>query len=95
MRRLTKVSCWHQADYESDAMWKLYAASGKGISVRTTTTRLAASLEPFRLAPTYGEEVPWWGTVKYVDLHAVHLRASMENRFFCKHRPFEWERQFA
>ena len=24
LRRLTKISCWHRADYESDAMWKLY-----------------------------------------------------------------------
>lgn len=30
LRRLTKISCWHLADYEGDAMWKLYAATRKG-----------------------------------------------------------------
>ena len=23
LKRLTKINCWHRADYESDAMWKL------------------------------------------------------------------------
>lgn len=94
LRRLTKVSCWHKADYESDAMWKLYAAGRKGIAVRTTTMRLKAALQPFRLAPKYGEEEPFWGNVRYVDLHAVRLRVNMEQRLFYKHRAFEWEREF-
>lgn len=25
LKRLTKISCWHCASFESDAMWKLYA----------------------------------------------------------------------
>jgi hypothetical protein len=94
LRRLTKISCWHRADFESDAMWKLYAASRKGVAVRTTAARLEAALQPFRLAPNYGEEVPFWGAVRYVDLHAVRLRAGMEQRFLFKHRAFEWEREF-
>lgn len=94
LRRLTKICCWHRSDYESDAMWKLYAGSRKGVAIRTTTERLRSALLPFRLAPQYGEEVPYWGSVRYVDLHRVRLRASMENRFFYKHRAFEWEREF-
>ena len=94
LRRLTKISSWHRADYESDAMWKLYAATRKGVAVRTTTERLRQGLLPFRLAPTYGEEVPYWGPIRYVDLHRERLRASMEERFFYKHRAFEWEREF-
>lgn len=35
LRRLTKVSCWHRAAYESDAMWQLYAGSRKGVAIRT------------------------------------------------------------
>ncbi len=94
LRRLTKVSCWHRADYESDAMWKLYAAGRKGVAIRTTTERLADSLQPFRLASNYGEEVPYWGNVRYVDLFTERLNVSMEERFFFKHRAFEWEREF-
>jgi hypothetical protein len=94
LRRLTKISCWHCADYESDAMWRLYAESRKGVAVRTTAARLQEALHPFRLAPEYGEEEPFWGRVRYVDLHKIRLRASMEERFFIKHRAFEWEREF-
>jgi len=94
LRRLTKISCWHRADYESAAMWKLYAAEGKGVAVRTTARRLQTALQPFRLAPEYREEEPYWGMVRYRDLHTERLRASMEQRFFYKHRAFESEREF-
>ena len=72
-------------------MWKLYAGERKGLAVYTTARRVRDALLPFRLAPTYGEEAPWWGPVKYVDLHSERLRVSMERRFFFKHRAFEWE----
>jgi hypothetical protein len=38
------VSCWHISDHESDAMWKIYAASGKGVAVESTVENLRASL---------------------------------------------------
>lgn len=94
LRRLTKISCWHRAEYESDAMWKLYAATRKGVAVRTSTERLRRALLPFRLAPHYGEEEPYWGAIRYVDLHRERLRVSMERRFFYKHRAFESKREF-
>jgi len=75
-------------------MWRLYAAERKGLAVHTTARRLRDALLPFRLAPNYGEEEPWWGSVKYVDLHRERLRVGMEKRFFCKHRAFESEREF-
>src|SRR5581483_2089364 len=94
LRRLTRISSWHRADYESDAMWRRYAATRKGVAVRTTTDRLRRELLPFRLAANHGEEKPFWGSVRYVDLHRERLRVSMERRFFYKHRAFEWEREF-
>jgi hypothetical protein len=94
LRRLTKISSWHRADYESDAMWKLYAGQRKGIAIRTTVGRISAALTPFRLQPTYGEEEPFCGNVRYVDLREVRLRVNMAARFFYKHRAFEWEREF-
>jgi len=94
LRRLTKLSCWHWADYESDAMWKLYASARKGVAVRTTSGRLRRALRPFRLAPHYGDEEPFWGAVRYVDLLKERLRIGMLERFFTKHRAFEWEREF-
>jgi hypothetical protein len=94
LRRLTKISSWHRADYESDAMWKLYASQRKGVAIRTSVGRLGDALQPFRLASHYGEEEPYWGNVHYVDLRKIRLKASMESRFFYKHRAFEWEREF-
>jgi hypothetical protein len=94
LRRLTKITSWHNADYESDAMWRLYAEERKGVAIRTTAERLQAGLLPFRLQPTNFEEEPFWGNVHYVDLVEVRLRVNMLARFFYKHRAFEWEREF-
>lgn len=38
------VSCWHINEHESDAMWKIYAASGKGVAIESTVENLRASL---------------------------------------------------
>ena len=95
LKRLTKVSCWHRADYESDAMWKLYADKHKGIAICTTPERIRAAAEPFRLKPEYGHEDLWCGNVSYVDLLRVRMRRlDMLDRFFYKHKAFEWEREF-
>ena len=34
------VSCWHESEHESDAMWKLYSASGQGIAIESTIGQL-------------------------------------------------------
>lgn len=95
LKRLTKISCWHRAAYESDAMWKLYAGEHKGIAICTTPDRMRAAFKPFRLKPEYGIEDLWAGPVEYVDLTKVRMRrADMLDRFFFKHRAFEWEREF-
>jgi hypothetical protein len=94
LRRLTKVSCWHRASYESDAMWQLYAGSRKGVAVRTNADRIRAAAKPFRLKPEYGPEDLWAGNVNYVDLLKERLRVSMMDRFWYKHMAFAWEREF-
>ncbi|KZM41409.1 hypothetical protein OA90_27390 [Labrenzia sp. OB1] len=95
LKRLTKVSCWHRADYESDAMWKLYAGEHKGVAICTTPDRMRKAFKPYRLKPEYGVEDLWAGPVDYVDLTQVRMKgASMLGRFFFKHRAFEWEREF-
>lgn len=94
LRRLTKVSCWHRASYESDAMWQLYASSRKGVAVRTSPDRIRAAARPFRLKPEYGHEDLWAGYVKYVNLLKERLRVSMMDRFWYKHMAFAWEQEF-
>lgn len=95
LKRLTKISCWHRAAYESDAMWRLYAGEHKGIAICTTPDRMRAAFKPFRLKPEYGVEDLWAGSVEYVDLTQVRMKSvGMLDRFFFKHRAFEWEREF-
>lgn len=94
LKRLTKLSCWHRADYESDAMWKLYAGEGKGVAICSTPDRMRAAFRPFRLAPHYGVEEVWAGQVRYEDLLRVRMPASMLRQFFHKHCAFAWEREF-
>lgn len=95
LKRLTKISCWHRAAYESDAMWKLYAGEHKGIAICTTPDRIRTAFKPFRLGPEYGVEDLWGGPVQYVDLTKVRMRGvAMLDRFFFKHRAFEWEREY-
>jgi hypothetical protein len=94
LRRLTKVSCWHRAAYESDAMWQLYAGSRKGVAISTSAERIRNAAKPFRLKPEYGHEELWAGNVKYVDLLKVRLDVGMMDRFWFKHMAFSWEREF-
>ncbi len=94
LRRLTKVSCWHRASYESDAMWQLYAGSRKGVAVRTNADRIRSAAKPFRLNPESGHEDLWAGNVNYVDLLKERLRVGMMDRFWYKHMAFSWEREF-
>jgi len=95
LKRLTKVSCWHRAAYESDAMWQLYAGEHKGIAICTTPERMRAAFRPYRLKPEYGVEDLWAGPVEYVDLSRMRMKGvDMLGRFFIKHRAFEWEREF-
>jgi hypothetical protein len=95
LKRLTKVSCWHRAAYESDAMWKLYAGEHKGIALVTTPKRMRSAIKPFRLKQEYGIEELWAGPVEYVDLTQIRMKGiGMLDRFFHKHRAFEWEREF-
>lgn len=94
LTRLTKINCWHRTDFESDAMWKLYADDKKGVAVQTSLKKLTASLQPFRLANHYGVENLWGGDIHYLDLTQVRLSPGMTERFFYKHQAFAWEREF-
>lgn len=94
MKRLTKVNCWHRSEFESDAMWHLYAGRRRGVAICTTPVRVRDAFAPFRFEPAFGEEELIAGPVRYLDLTQVRLKVSDGDRFFHKHRAFEWEREF-
>lgn len=91
----TNVSCWHQAEHESDAMWKLYAEEAKGVVICSTLSRMRFALKPFFFTQQAREpENLWIGPVRYVDLTQVRINPSGIQRFFYKHVVFEFEREF-
>ena len=94
LKRLTKINCWHLSDYESNAMWNLYADTRKGVAICSTPDRIKKALQPFKLAPKYGAENLWAGLVRYEDLLKVRLKVNGLERFFYKHQAFSWEREF-
>jgi hypothetical protein len=94
LRKLMKINCWHRADYESDAMWKLYADQSKGVALCSTPERMRAGVTPFRLDPKYQPEIMWAGPVTYYDLLTTRLNVLGMKTYFCKHQAFSWEREF-
>jgi hypothetical protein len=53
------VSCWHESEYESEAMWKLYA-DGRGVAVQSSFSRLSEALAD-------AKPLIYIGVVEYVD----------------------------
>lgn len=93
LQRLTKISCWHKADYESDAMWKLYAQERKGIAISTTPEKMKQAFKAFRLKPEYCIEEIYIGNVQYVDLTTQYINDTMLNIFFYKHLVYSFENE--
>ncbi|MGC9402708.1 DUF2971 domain-containing protein [Vibrio genomosp. F10 str. 9ZC157] len=64
----TCVHCWYHSESESEAMWKLYSDSGKGIAIKTTVGSLVSALDLCQ------PKVPLHiGRVKYLDFLSEHL----------------------
>lgn len=80
----TYVSCWHEADFESEAMWRLYAKdTTEGIAIRSTCGRLRKAI-----AGLSGLRI---GRVTYRDYEAGPMHPML--RFFNKRLAFQHERE--
>jgi hypothetical protein len=77
LRESTYVSCWHCAEHESAAMWKLYSKSDEAIAIQSTFARLEDGLPESILV----------GLVQYVDYDHTVIPAN--NGFW----PFVHKRQ--
>ena len=62
------VNCWHQNDFESEAMWKLYSDSHKGIAIQTTAESLLDSVIDPRSSAIYFSEI------KYINYDSPDLK---------------------
>jgi hypothetical protein len=80
------VSCWHMSEYESEAMWKLYSASGQGIAIESTIGKLKASL-----GDAEGVQID---AVRYMDFDQDPIEKGHRHyRLFIKRKCFEHEKE--
>ena len=84
--RTRVVNCWHENNYESEAMWKLYARRQDGIAIKTTFENLAGSFEC--------EDDIHIGKVNYVDYASTIIpEDSIVIPLLTKRMSFEHERE--
>lgn len=86
LRRYIAVNCWHRSDYESAAMWSLYAHEPGGIAVKTNLASLAVSFtDPADI---------YIGEVNYVDYNNTFIpEANVYSAYLHKRKSFEHERE--
>jgi len=84
MREEMFVSCWHGNEYESAAMWRLYAQSGDAVAIKTTFAKLTEVLPDGVIL----------GNVRYVDYarHTVPVD-SLIAPFMIKRTSFAHENE--
>jgi hypothetical protein len=80
------INCWHMNEFESAAMWDLYAKSG--IAIKTTFKKLKDSLD--KGTP----ELIKFGLVEYTDFTSEWMAEdNLCPRFFLKRKSFEHEKE--
>ena len=87
LRQRIMLSCWHENEHESAAMWRIYLSAEDGVAIRSSFARLRDSLS----AATNTIVI---GRVQYVDRHqALQSHDNELAPFFCKRKHFEYERE--
>jgi len=59
-RRAIFVNCWHESEFESVAMWKLYSSSSESIAIKSSYGRLIEILD----------DSCFVGSIEYLDFQA-------------------------
>jgi hypothetical protein len=92
LQRMWYVSCWHALDYESAAMWQIYAGRGLGLAIQTTYGRLKDSIPDEQLP-----EALVLSLVRYIDYDSEEFSAyalsETLSRFLYKRRSLEYEHE--
>ena len=84
--RLMLISCWHESDHESAAMWKLYSKDDNGIAIKTNFDSFAKSFT--------SSEAIYIGKISYIDYETDFLpHSSLLSAFLCKRKGFEHEHE--
>ena len=85
------VSCWHEMDHESEAMWRLYAGSGAGIAIKTDFESLMESLTRGWIDDPHDTFVA--GRVMYVDYETEDIPLLHGMPLFYKRKAFSHENE--
>lgn len=85
-RQRMHMSCWHEAEEESAAMWELYQREGRGVAIRTTWDDLTASLGSDRAI--------LGGRIAYVDYKSTFIpEGNSYAAFMHKRQSFSHEKE--
>lgn len=79
------VNCWHKSEYESEAMWKLYSASGQGIAIESTIGQLKDSIT--------NEESLKIESIWYFENESKKEQDKAYDTIFMKRKAFEHEKE--
>ncbi|MGQ7242150.1 hypothetical protein ACUN9V_01655 [Salinicola sp. V024] len=83
-RKQTFISCWHESEYESEAMWRLYSSFlANAVAIRTSCQSLYTAL-----GRNPSIDI---GRIKYLDMERSY--AGVNDSFWRKRRSFEHERE--
>jgi hypothetical protein len=93
----TYVSCWHEREDESHAMWKIYGGVQGAIAVQTTFARLRDAIQSGFDRRCQGEPAncpePVLGRVKYIDFRNARIPSYSYALYLHKRKAFESERE--
>jgi hypothetical protein len=81
----TYANCWHQNDYESNLMWKVYSKDSEGIAIQSSFNRLCRCFRDSKIDQYIGK-------VTY-DNSALKPEDSTPIPFFRKKKEFESEKE--
>ncbi len=85
LRQHTYISCWHENEHESDAMWKLY---GNAIAVKAKLSSIS------KLLAWSETEIKYYGRVNYIDFATEHVNVeSSYLPYFFKQLSFAHEKE--
>ena len=94
-RQWMYISSWHMNEFESAAMWRLYAQTNEAIAVQSTYTKFCECL-PSEMHWGHGgrADAVYVGEVEYVDYESDMLpEGNMFHLFTHKRKSFEHERE--
>ncbi len=84
VRVWTYINCWHMNEYESSAMWKLYAHADEAVAIQSTFEKLNQNLP----------SGVYLGVVKYIDYEKDWMpEGNSFWPFVHKRKSFEHERE--